>query len=1083
MPMAIAEVKPPAGYVLCSREQEGLWLLEQTRSIGAANNLPFGVALEGELDTEALQGAFERLVESEPALRTEFSLAGGRLMRRDRGPGLSRSSIDFVEAKDQAEAMAIIADRSARPLAPLQWPPFRASLITTGQRTHVLLMVFHHCVLDGASMEPVVRAIATLYADVLSEGQQLPGGQRPGLALGRFTRQVAEEERLIGLLGDRANAHWKATLAAVEDSLRFPLSQRVATRGSASEVEFVVEGGLRRRLQRVGESRNASLFVTLLAALQAVQYRYSGSGDGGVATAVAMDARPRELRGQIGMFANEAPLLAFPEAGQAFSSLLDQVRGRARALFELRRFPFTEALARFGIGTDLREAGAQLGVTYLRVGHTPIALPALEVRPLGILPSRSSRRPLMLWLFDHPDCITGRLDYDPELIEPRVAAGFVRHYVRLLEAVAADPTIDYSALAPFTESERQQVRRWSGTEPPASCNVGIAEMVQKQVASSPESSAVELDDTSVSYEELNRRANRLAHTLRSLGAAPDVPVAVCLERSVELIVGVLGALKAGAAYVPLDPAQPEERLHLMLEQARPVALASTAALLDRLPGWRGPVVLMDCDGTSQPEFDPDPIAGLDDLAYIIFTSGSTGVPKGVAMTQHPLVNLLEWQRRRFRTWAPARTLQFASVGFDVAFQEIFSTLVTGGTLVMVGEDVRRDFRHLSKLVCARRIERLFLPFLALNELSRAFGGNDDLPEVMEVITAGERLEITPSIRHLFARKPGWTLVNQYGPTETHVVTEHRLGSDARTWPAHPPIGRPIAGARIAILDPRRSASPIGVPGELYVGGVSLARGYVNQATLTAERFVSGPAAGPTLRLYRTGDLVRWDVDGELEFLGRTDDQVKVRGYRVEPGEIEVRLVEHPAVREAAVVAREGGPGGPQLVAYVVPHGETVDPAALRAHVEAALPEYMVPAAFVGLDALPVTANGKLDRRRLPAPRPDARSARPYVAPRSQLERVLADIWADALGLERVGVEDDFFRLGGHSLLAAEVVGRSGELLDRDIPVRLLFAHPTITRLAGVLDVAGIDDDGDEVTIPRVEGRRLTDVFGSEEDAN
>lgn len=1006
-------------YVPCSREQEGLWLLEQTRDVGPANNLPVAVDLAAPIDAVALRRALRSLVARHGPLRTVFAVRDGRVARIERDP----PALPPIEPlQDLAEHCRIGFDLAAG-------PPFRVWL-SEDRRT--LLMTFHHCAFDGTSMDIALRDLAALY-----------GSPRALAPLhGGYDRYVAQEREWMGSLAGKARAHWEAVLPAVVDSLRVPDGAAPAPgAGRGAALEVAIDAELRERLRAIGQARGASLFLTLLAGLQVLQYRFAGGGEGGVATAIAMDARPREMRAAVGMFANEAPLHTLPSDDQTFGRFLDHVRARARELFELRRFPFTEAIARFGPSDDPRQAAAQVGVTYIKARRSGISTPGLDVARRRLLASYGSRRPFQFWLFDEPGELRVRLDYDPRRVAPALAAGMARSYVTLLRSIVVHPDAPLAEVELLRPAERRELAcEWSQGPVAARPNRIVPDLVEEQVVRTPDAPAIELDGKRMSYAQLNARANRLAHRLRGLGVGPDVLVAICAERSFDLVVGLLAILKAGGAYVPLDPGYPAERLRLMLEDTGAPVLLTQERLLERLPRPRGglrsrrvdgggPAVVLLDDELDEPAANPARTASPRRLAYVIYTSGSTGRPKGVAMEHGPLVNLLSWQRSR-----PARTLQFASASFDVAFQDIFSTLSTGGCLVLVSEDERRDFDALAALIQDAGVERIFVPFLALNELARRL---DPARGTLEVITAGERLEITPAIRRLFGAARGWTLENQYGPTESHVVTAYRLEGDAADWPELPPIGRPIANARAHVLDRRLKPVPVGVPGELYLGGACLAREYLRRPELTAERFVRDPFGPPGSRLYRTGDLARWRSDGQIEFLGRADDQVKIRGFRVEPGEIEARLVAHPAVREAAVLAREGA-----LVAYVV---GTAAARELRAWVREALPDYMVPSGYASLDALPLTPNGKLDRRALPAPEPVEEDG--YVAPRDEVEARLAAIWAGVLRVDRVGVEDDFFELGGHSLLAAEVAARAREAFGRDVPVRLLFAGPTVAQMA------------------------------------
>jgi amino acid adenylation domain-containing protein len=624
-------------------------------------------------------------------------------------------------------------------------------------------------------------------------------------------------------------------------------------------------------------------------------------------------------------------------------------------------------------------------------------------------------------------------------IEPQLVCALM--HTALAQLVAGLECGAPDVLDVLADAERARLARWSSPETPTPVWTGTVHAhVEAQAARTPDAIAVVgRDGAELTYAALDARANRLAHHLRGLGAGPDARVAVCLGRDPAMVVALLAVLKAGAAYVPLDPAYPADRLARMVANAAPIAVISEPALLG---AWATGVPHRVLDD-AQWRHLPATSLGVDgDLAYVIYTSGSTGTPKGVDMPHGPLVNLLAWQATQADH--PQRTLQFAALGFDVAFQEIFSTLTTGGTLVLLDEAARLEPAALWRAVVAQRIERIFLPFVALQVLAEGFAPHDACC-LQDVITAGEQLRIEPRIARMFAALPGARLHNHYGPTETHVITAHTLAPDPAHWPALPPIGRPLPNTRTYVLDAQLRPVPVGVTGELYLGGAAVARGYLHDPILTDERFLPDPFF-PGARVYRTGDLARWRTDGNLDFLGRNDFQIKIRGFRVELGEIEAVLARHPAVRDAVVLAREDEPGSRRLVAYFTAD-QDVSADALRAHLAAALPGYMVPAAFVALPALPLTPNGKLDRNALPAPDHAAFAARAFEPPQGPVETTLAHIWADVLGVPAVGRRDHFFDLGGHSLLAIRLVARVQEALGVDLSLRETFAHPVLAELA------------------------------------
>ena len=726
-----------------------------------------------------------------------------------------------------------------------------------------------------------------------------------------------------------------------------------------------------------------------------------------------------------------------------------------------------ELLARFD--TAVRDAGAAPAD-----GHAP---PCAGIE-FGTLRPAGHTGALMLCLETRDDRIEAALHFSTRLFARATAerwAGYVR---TLLAALPAHDDRSPDTLPMIDAAEQRLIDGFNAS--PATPAAEAAEaamlpagdlvhaMVEAQAIRTPDAVAVTLGDASLRYGELDARADRLATRLRALGVGPDVPVALLVERSLAMVVGLLAVLKAGGAYVPLDPSHPRDRTAAVLAGARPRVILTQGSLAATLPPVEGdpPVLLLEADFAAfEPaapaaaavtaEADVAVAVAPHHLAYVIFTSGSTGAPKGVAMHHAALANLLRWQAAHPRVAAPQRTLQFAALGFDVAFQEIFATLAVGGTLVLIDEAVRRDPQALAAVMRAQRVQRLYLPFIALQNIAEYLVAADEpLPDLQDVMTAGEQLHASPAVRAFFARLPGCRLHNQYGPTESHVVTALELPADPSTWAALPSIGRPIDHCRIHVLDARGRTAPLGVAGEIHIGGIGVARGYLHRPELTAERFVTDPfSTDPAARLYRTGDIGRWRADGEIDCLGRNDHQVKVRGHRVELGEIEGALLTHPAVSEAAVLARHDGGGDARLVAYVTTQPGTESGAdGLRAHLAALLPPYMVPAVFVALATLPRSPNGKIDRRALPAPlaaRPEL--GEPFEEGRTDTERRVCAAFERVLGLERAGRADNFFDLGGDSLRVLKVLAELQAASPRRLSTNLFFQDPTPAAIARSID--------------------------------
>ena len=591
---------------------------------------------------------------------------------------------------------------------------------------------------------------------------------------------------------------------------------------------------------------------------------------------------------------------------------------------------------------------------------------------LSVLPVNTggAKFDLTLSLAEGGGRITGTLEYNTDLFDSTTIKRMLAHYRNVLEEVVKHPDEQVGVIDLMTDAERHQLvveRNATAAHYP---ETAIPQMFEAQVERSPHALAASYGNEQLSYQDLNARANQLAHHLRGLGIRRDAVVGICIERGIEMMVGVLAVLKAGGAYVPLDPGYPSERLAYMLEDSNAPVLLTSSQLAESLPTSSAKVVCLDTDWNVIAQQSDENLSVATDgenLTYVIYTSGSTGRPKGVAMRQRALANMVLWQVSNFASRPDARTAQFASLSFDVSFQEIFSTWLSGGTLIIVPEDARRDALALSQLLAREEVERLFLPFVALQQIAEA--SKESYPQSLrEIITAGEALKITPAIAGLLKALPECVLQNHYGPTEAHVVTWFSLTGSPEAWPALPPIGQPITNLQIYILDSLSQPVPVGIPGELYIGGAGLARGYFNDAERTAEKFIPNPFSKDVgARLYKTGDSARYLSDGNIEFIGRTDHQVKIRGFRVEPGEIEAELTRHAAVSDAAVVAREDSRGNKRLVGYVVAsdqNGVTIND--LRSHLKAKLPEYMVPC-FVMMDELPMTPSGKLDRRSLHRP--------------------------------------------------------------------------------------------------------------------
>jgi natural product biosynthesis luciferase-like monooxygenase protein/amino acid adenylation domain-containing protein len=1032
--------------------QEDLYTAVRMESAGSvAYNEPGTVGLAGPLDLGLLREAFQRVIARHEALRTilpTIDTADSPVQRvlpevRIDVPlvDVSALPVDLREPADQ-EAAAILG---RQPFDFARGPLIRAVVIRLAPRSHRLFLSAHHLMADGLSVVILLKEVFALYE-----------AGRAGLH-GVLPPPFQFREYVEWLRGEHADlaheeAYWRGVFDPLPPAFEPPTDRpRPPVRTfQGSRESAVFDAELRRAVQQLGRRRGATFFITLLAGWTALLHRWTGQDD--VVVGVPLARRPLEGGDRlVGHCVDISPIRSQAAGTTAFADHLTFVRSRLFGAHDHGAYSFARLVRALNPPRDLSRAPLS-NVTFNLDQDLGIdRAGGLEItgRSAGV---HGVKNDVAVHCLERGEELLLDAEYSTDLFDPATVRRLLGWFRTLLLGAAAEPGAPLSDLPLLDAAEFSQVLALGSAGPRPAVLLDPVRAFEEQAAERPEAPAVVglPGQRDLSYGELDRLSAGLARRLVSLGIGPEDRVAVCLDRSPWMLAAVLAVLRAGAAYVPLDPGYPAERLAWMLGDARPAALLTRRSLAGALPAGAPRVLWME-ELASLPATDhPLPEPASESLAYVLYTSGSTGGPKGVAMSRGALANLLAWHREALP--GPRRTLQLASLSFDVSFQEIFSAWAEGGALVVVSEEIRRDPAALWRRLAETGTERLFLPFVALEQLAEAARNEAELPaSLLEIVTAGEALRITPAVAELFRRLPGARLANHYGPSETHVVTAHELGPDPARWPFLPPVGRPIDGCRVVLLDRGAQLSPPGVPGEVYLGGAALARGYLDRPELTAERFVPDPyGEEPGARLYRTGDRARWLQDGELEFLGRVDDQVKIRGFRVEPGEVEAALAAHPALRAVAVVVREERPGDRRLVAYVVPAGEAAPgPRDLRDFLGERLPDYLVPAAFVAVPALPTTPSGKVDRQALAATGPVPRAA--GGGPRTVMEDLLAAIWTEVLGVEHVRGEDGFFDLGGHSLLATRLLGRVRETLGVELPLRTLFELPTLSALAGWID--------------------------------
>jgi amino acid adenylation domain-containing protein len=1042
-----------------SFSQERLWFLQQLAPESSAYNVPGALRLRGPLEPGLLARALAEIARRHEALRTVFrETPGGVPVQVVLPPPPPLLPVVDLRAQPDPEAAAsrLLEGEAARPFDLATGPLVRTLLLRLGASEHLLAVTMHHAISDAWSLRVLVGELTALYrAFAAEEPSPLPELPLQYADFARWQREQLAGERLA-----RELEHWRRALDGAPETLDLPADRPLPASPTFAALRrpVALPAPLAADLRALARRQGWTPFMVLLAAFDALLARRTGQRDLVVGAPIANRNR-LETEGLIGFFTNTLALRLDLEGDPSFRALVRRARAATLAAYAHQDLPLERLVEDLA---PSRERGRNpLFQVLLALNDVPsvetLELPGLAVEAVEVA-NAEAKLDLTLFLAEREGGYAGHLEVYREAFDAETVDRLAGHLLTLLAGAVAEPRTRLSELPLLTPAERAQVAAWSRPPLPPSSPWLVHERVEARTALHPEAEAVVDGEESLTYGELLRRARRVAARLRGMGVGPDVPVGIFLGRSLDLAAAILGVLEAGGAYLPLDPGYPRERLRLMLEDARVPVVLTEPALLEALPEGAGRPLLIG-EALAGPDPGPGPLAAVDpaNLVYLIYTSGSTGRPKGVAMTHGAISAMLDWQLRTSRAGA-GRTLQFAPVSFDVSFQEIFSSWCAGGSVVLVDEEARRDPPALLRLLAALRVERLFLPFVALQQLALAARPGGIPASLREVMSAGEQLYVTPQVAALLSALPGAALHNHYGPTETHAATWLPLEGDPAAWPERPTVGRPLDRARIFLLDRDLTPVPAGVPGELYVGGAGLARGYVGQPELTAERFVPDPfqevdgwALGA--RLYRTGDLARWLPDGEIEYIGRGDHQVKIRGQRIELAEVEAVLAGHPALRQAAVAVRGAGSGSRRLVGYAVfrEGAEPPEPAELRAWLAERLPDAMVPTVWVRLDHLPLTPSGKVDRRSLPAPAEggDAVSE----APRDPAEELMAAIWSEVLGVRRVGIHDDFFELGGHSLLATQVMSRVREAFGVEVPLRLLFDGPTVAELARAVEAA------------------------------
>ncbi len=1032
--------------------QQRLWVLDRLEPGKAFYNVPQVFRIRGALDVSALERALNTIRERHAVLSSTFQEIDGtpvQVAAQSGASGLSVVDLGALEAQTREKEALRIAEEEARaPFDLARGPLLRATVIRLGPDEHILLITVHHIVFDGWSGDIFDSELATLY-EAYSKGRASPLSPPP-IQYADFA--VWQREWLRGGVLEEQLTYWKRQLQGAPEVLELFAGRSrplVQTFRGATEISTISKP-LTAAIRKVGQREGATFFMTLLAAFQVLLLRHSAGEDIVVGSPVAGRNRS-DIEGLIGFFVNTLVLRTNLSGDPTFRGLLGRVREVAISAYAHQDLPFERLVEELNPERTLSHSPLfQVMVTLQNTSASEFQLPGLSVTPLR-LTGETAKFDLSAVFLERGEELSVAFQYSSDLFEASTIQRMLARLQVLLEGIAEDPDRRLSELPYLTAAERHQMLvEWNDTAaeyPAASC---LHELFEAEVERAPEAIAVRDGLEELSYRELNRRANGLALFLRNHGVGPEVVVGVCMPRSVRTVVALLGTLKAGGAYVPLDPSYPAQRLTFMFRDSGARLLLTEQRYASGLFDPRTEIVSLDSPGahfSGESDANPAPIARAENLAYVIYTSGTTGTPKGVETSHRACVNRLSWTWRTYPFAAGEVCSQKTALSFVDSVGEIFGPLLRGIPSVILPDEAVRDPHALLAALAASKTTRVVLVPSLLRVLLDS-GGDlaRRLPLVKWWVTSGETLSLD-LYRRFRQTFPEAVLINLYGSSEVSAdVTcyDSRQGEPRDSVP----IGRPISNTRVYILDERRQPVPLEVPGEIYIGGDALARGYRNRPELTAERFLADPFSDVGgARLFRTGDRGRYRADGQIEYLGRKDDQIKLRGHRIELGEIESVLAAHPAVGGVVAAVREEPPGEPRLVAYVVPKHGRVAVAELRRFLESRLPEFMLPSAFIFLEVLPLTRSGKIDRGALPAPgnlRPELQDV--FVAPRNAVEQRIARIWSDLLGIESVGIHDNFFDLGGHSLLAVRLVAELEKNFGRQLALATIFRSPTIAEL-------------------------------------
>jgi amino acid adenylation domain-containing protein len=1041
-----------------------IWFNEQINHDGPLYNIQLHLRAHGDIDPALLQRSFDLLVERHAALRTTLQPQEDTLRLSINPPqpvAYTLADLRIVPTERQgATVLSMARQEAARPFDISRDQLIRLLAIQTADDRYELIVTIHHVAFDGWATGVLLQELGAIYRALAA------GAAPPPLETLEYHDAVQwQAERIQGRYAEQLERYWRQQLDGLDSAQSITLDRPRPAKHSdrGAKITRMFPADLLAALESFSRREQASLYMTLLAGLQTLIHRHTGRTDIAISSPVANRTR-REFESIIGIFINTLVLRSDLGGNPSFRELLGRVRQTALDAFVHQEWPFLNLIRSLNPDRELSQnALFQIMLVVQNVPLNGVDLPAGRIEYLGELDTGISKVDISIYV-DYPaQGPTIAVEYATDLFEAATIERFLDQLLRLLRSAVADADQPISDLPLLDPAERRRLLyEWNDTGAPTR-KTTLHTLIAEQASRTPDAIAVVAGDRQLSYGALDRRANQLAHLLRAQGVGPEARVGVYLDRSIEMVVALLAVLKAGGAYLPLDPSHPRDRLRFTLEDAQATVLLTQQHLREELAGGATQIIALDGDAariSAQPEHDPAAEVGLDQLAYLIYTSGSTGRPKGVQIEHRALVNFLQAMRRQLVVHAGDTFLALTTISFDIAALELWLPLTIGARTLIVDRETALDGAALAAALTTLRPTIVqATPATWRMLIAAGWQGRPDL----KALCGGEALPADLA-RELLLRCG--ILWNMYGPTEATVWATFDLVEEVDRPIV--PIGRPIDNLRAYILDGQQRPVPIGVPGELYIGGAGVARGYWNRPELTAERFIPNPFLKdedarirldpPSLILYKTGDLARWLPDGTIEFLGRNDHQVKLRGFRIELGEIEAALLAHAALKSCVVIGREdsspaSGRPDQRLVAYLVPApGAALDQEALRAALRTTLPDYMIPSHFITLDALPLTPNGKIDRRALPAPTV-APGERVIVPPQTPFEEIVAEVWSEVLTVDPISIHDNFFSLGGHSLLATQVMWRIRERFDLTLPVRVIFQQPTIAGLASCVEEA------------------------------